>query len=49
MFDIFKGVTFNHAEADYEQVRVGIGQPDFLSFIFISVEIVITKFYDKIM
>ena len=26
MFDIFKWGAFNHAEADYEQVRVGIGQ-----------------------
>ena len=28
MFDIFKGGAFNHAEADYEQVRVGIGQTE---------------------
>ena len=26
MFDIVEGGALNHAEADYEQVRVGIGQ-----------------------
>ena len=34
MFDIVEGGALNHAEADYEQVRVGIGQTEEKGFSF---------------